>query len=456
MIYAINIRRLALAIGISVGVIFFTAVPSVQAAIENGAQFVGQSVPASMTAGQSYSVSVTMKNTGTMTWGVPGSSVFVLKSQNPLGNTTWGVSSVPIPANTTVANAENAVFKFTVTAPATPDAYNFEWQMNNLNDAMSFGEMSPNMVVSVAERGIEYFNASPSNIYSGAVSMLSWRAPGARYCSGDGWMPTGGISQGGANEGSAEVRPKNTTTYAITCFYELPQAQWESRSAEVTVTVREPRPAITITANPATVSPGGPSIISWNAPGAQRCSGGDWLPRGGATGSVEVRPQSATTYIITCFYPLPQAQWEEQMATVAVTVAGGSSGGGGNTGGGGGGTGGGPGGSGGGGGSTGTTTTTPPGGGNSGSTPPSGGSGGSGGSNGYWIPMLGGSGGSDNSFLDLLRNKDLKFGTSGTDTSTAPSNTMTAAGRTATGLWALFLLLAIMVGMGGTAYYFNR
>lgn len=39
-----------------------------QAAPGNGAQFVSQSVPTRLVAGQSYTVSVTMKNTGTSTW----------------------------------------------------------------------------------------------------------------------------------------------------------------------------------------------------------------------------------------------------------------------------------------------------------------------------------------------------------------------------------------------------
>jgi len=51
----------------------------------NAANFISQSVPASMTVGQSYSVSVTMKNSGTSTW--TAATGYKLGSQNPQDNT---------------------------------------------------------------------------------------------------------------------------------------------------------------------------------------------------------------------------------------------------------------------------------------------------------------------------------------------------------------------------------
>ncbi len=52
----------------------------------NNAQFVAQSVPETMTQGQIYQVSVTMKNTGDITW----TGGHRLGSQNPRDNMTWG------------------------------------------------------------------------------------------------------------------------------------------------------------------------------------------------------------------------------------------------------------------------------------------------------------------------------------------------------------------------------
>jgi YD repeat-containing protein len=61
----------------------------------NAAQFVSQTVPSSMTAGQSYSVSVTMRNTGTNAWTSAGA--YKLGSQNPENNSTWGLARVELP-----------------------------------------------------------------------------------------------------------------------------------------------------------------------------------------------------------------------------------------------------------------------------------------------------------------------------------------------------------------------
>src|ERR1051325_1685206 len=85
----------------------------------NGAAFVSQSVPASMTAGQSYSVTVTMSNTGTSTW---SAGAYSLGSQNPQGNSTWGLSQVGL--SSSIAPGSNATFPFNVPAPPVAGAYN--------------------------------------------------------------------------------------------------------------------------------------------------------------------------------------------------------------------------------------------------------------------------------------------------------------------------------------------
>ena len=57
---------------------------------KNDAALVSQSVPASMITGQTYPVSVTMKNTGTTTW-VAGT--WKLGAQNPMDTLRWGVDA---------------------------------------------------------------------------------------------------------------------------------------------------------------------------------------------------------------------------------------------------------------------------------------------------------------------------------------------------------------------------
>src|SRR5207302_10445147 len=60
------------------------------------ATFVSQSVPASMLTGQTYSVSVTMQNTGSKSW---TTSQFQLGSQNPPSNNTLGLTSISLSGN---------------------------------------------------------------------------------------------------------------------------------------------------------------------------------------------------------------------------------------------------------------------------------------------------------------------------------------------------------------------
>ena len=110
----------------------------------NNSAFVSQSVPASMIAGQTYNVSVTMRNTGTNTWTTAG--YYNLGSQNPQDNATWRSPRVALAGP--VAQNANATFNFTVTAPATPGNYNFQWKM--VQDTVEwFGALSSNVVVNV-------------------------------------------------------------------------------------------------------------------------------------------------------------------------------------------------------------------------------------------------------------------------------------------------------------------
>jgi hypothetical protein len=114
----------------------------------NGAAFVSQNMPPSMTAGQSTLVSVTMLNTGTTTWTAPG---YMLGSLNPQGNITWGLSQVGL-GGLSVAPGAQATFSFNVTAPATPGTYNFQWGMMQ-SGVGYFGSASPNVAVTVSGGG---------------------------------------------------------------------------------------------------------------------------------------------------------------------------------------------------------------------------------------------------------------------------------------------------------------
>ncbi|MDZ4326378.1 MAG: Ig-like domain-containing protein, partial [Pseudomonas sp.] len=109
------------------------------------AVFVSQMVPATMSAGQSYPVSVTLRNSGSKTWTVAGS--FRLGSQNPVDNTAWGLGRVNVPAS--IAGGKSATFSFNVVAPQSAGNHNFQWRM--VQDGVAwFGATSTNIAVAVS------------------------------------------------------------------------------------------------------------------------------------------------------------------------------------------------------------------------------------------------------------------------------------------------------------------
>lgn len=110
----------------------------------NNATFVSQSVPTAMNAGQQYSVSVTMNNSGTKTW--TAADLHRLASQD---NGTWGITRVNVPAS--VAPGANATFNFNVTAPSSPGTYNFQWRMVQDGSGEWFGGYTQNVTVSVTQ-----------------------------------------------------------------------------------------------------------------------------------------------------------------------------------------------------------------------------------------------------------------------------------------------------------------
>jgi hypothetical protein len=109
----------------------------------NDAAFISQNVPSTLTPGQSTAVSVTMRNSGTTNW----NATCRLRSENPTGNATWGLGTVSLPA--TVTPGAQVTFTFTITAPATPGIYNFQWRMMK-DGPGSFGSLTPNIPINVS------------------------------------------------------------------------------------------------------------------------------------------------------------------------------------------------------------------------------------------------------------------------------------------------------------------
>ncbi|WP_074368944.1 S8 family serine peptidase, partial [Methanoculleus chikugoensis] len=101
----------------------YRAVNSVATVVD--AAVVSDTIPTTMTAGQSASVSVTMQNTGTTTWS-EGDRIRL----GAVGDAAlFGPARVTIPAGVTVAPGASHIFTYTMTAPATAGTYTPQYRM---------------------------------------------------------------------------------------------------------------------------------------------------------------------------------------------------------------------------------------------------------------------------------------------------------------------------------------
>lgn len=114
----------------------------------NASEFVSQTVPATMSAGQSVAVAVTMRNTGNSVWVRNGNLGYKLGSQNPQDNVTWGTNRVMLGTSDAIGPGQVKTWSFNVTAPASSGTYNFQWRV--LEETIEwFGAFSTNVVVQV-------------------------------------------------------------------------------------------------------------------------------------------------------------------------------------------------------------------------------------------------------------------------------------------------------------------
>jgi hypothetical protein len=113
--------------------------------------FVSQYVPDRMSAGESYRISVTMRNTGNTTWTTSFLDIFTGSyALSPVNRDSYGWNMSPVKINLDVRPGENHTFDFMVTAPGNDGTYDFQWRMTNGNSY--FGENTRNIRIRV-DRG---------------------------------------------------------------------------------------------------------------------------------------------------------------------------------------------------------------------------------------------------------------------------------------------------------------
>lgn len=150
--------------------VILTAPPNATAG--NAALFIAQSVPATLVAGQTYSVSVSMLNTGANPW--TAATGYQLSSQSPVDNLTWGLSRVSLPGTVTPGSA--VTFNFLISAPDTGGTGDFQWQM--LQEGVgAFGEQTPRLPLPVglpaSPAPVPYVAPARDNYYSAPSSSSS-------------------------------------------------------------------------------------------------------------------------------------------------------------------------------------------------------------------------------------------------------------------------------------------
>ncbi|MEW5738989.1 MAG: NBR1-Ig-like domain-containing protein [Myxococcota bacterium] len=101
--------------------------PPPRPALRDDAAFVSQSVPARVGRGATFTVTLTLRNTGTSTW-TRGAQVR-LGSQAPQDNTTWGLGRIDLPAGVAVPPGGQHTFQATLRAPSTVGTRAFQWKL---------------------------------------------------------------------------------------------------------------------------------------------------------------------------------------------------------------------------------------------------------------------------------------------------------------------------------------
>ncbi len=103
-----------------------------------------RSVPASMTAGETAKVGVTMQNTGTASW--TGDGGYKLVSRTTPSD-LWGVSQATVPDGVSIPPKAYRSFALTITAPATAGDHAFQWQMEQ--NGAAFGATTTSQTIMV-------------------------------------------------------------------------------------------------------------------------------------------------------------------------------------------------------------------------------------------------------------------------------------------------------------------
>ncbi len=173
---------------------------------------------------------VRLYNNGTSTWSSQY-GFFMIIPNDP--NNQWNIKGNTM-GNNVIGPGGTITFNLTLNAPSSPGNYLLDAQMaivlqGGLNNKCSADGQAKTIHV-YAKPTISNFTASPTTIYRGSTSTLSW-ASNTSSCH------INGSAFGGS--GSISVKPSVTTNYSLTCS----NAVGNSQPKNVSVSVVTPPPS---------------------------------------------------------------------------------------------------------------------------------------------------------------------------------------------------------------------
>ena len=121
-------KTISLIIGLVVVMISLPGVVSAYSSSPN-AQYISDTIPSIMNAGQTYTVSITMKNSGSMTWNEAGKIRLGGIGDGTGDAGKFGSTRIAIPAGTSVKPGAQYTFTFRMTAPLKAGSYTPKYRM---------------------------------------------------------------------------------------------------------------------------------------------------------------------------------------------------------------------------------------------------------------------------------------------------------------------------------------
>lgn len=109
------------------------------------AKFVSQIVPNTLESNSNYRVTMQFQNTGSSAWS--NKTGFAIIPAKKSVYKAWGISSVQLPQNRTIAPGQSLTVNIPIKTPKNPGNYPFEWQIAK-NGAV-FGQKSPEINIRV-------------------------------------------------------------------------------------------------------------------------------------------------------------------------------------------------------------------------------------------------------------------------------------------------------------------